>query len=149
MPLVQWVGGEGGPCLPEQGKCKEVGGRSCQHLRLGDDALAVPVQGWHEFSEKIKPNISGALLDLASLKLSSERLFAILVRGAQEHGFLENVSFVVNRVQDHQSWSATVTKIRVSLSFFFGNSGPDGTVGLLSHAFLTARKRRRRRKGGR
>lgn len=68
---MQWVGGEG---ALEQGKCKEVGGRSCQHLRLGDDALAVPVQGWHEFSEKIKPKISGALLDLASLKLNSERL---------------------------------------------------------------------------
>lgn len=40
---------------PEQGKCKEVGGRICQHLRLGDDALAMPVQGWHAFSEKIKP----------------------------------------------------------------------------------------------
>lgn len=59
---------------PEQGKCKEVGGRICQHLRLGDDALAVPVQGWREFSEKIKPKISGALLDLASLKLSGEWL---------------------------------------------------------------------------
>lgn len=131
-------GGEGSggfTTAPEQGKCKEVGGRICQHLRLGDDALAVPVQGWHEFSEKIKPKISGALLDLASLKLSGEWLLAFLVRGAQEHGFLINVSFV-NKVQgpsrlvchSDQGWS-------VSLLFFFGNSGPESVVGLSSHAF--------------
>ena len=72
---MQW-GEESGrfAIAPEQGKCKEVGGIICQHLKLGDDALAVPVQGWREFSEKIKPKISGALLDLASLKLSGEWL---------------------------------------------------------------------------
>lgn len=80
---------------PKPGKCQEVSGRSGQHLRRGDDALAVPVQGWHEFSEEMKPKLSGALL-----KPSSEWHVAFLVRGAQEHGGLINVSFVVNRVQD-------------------------------------------------
>lgn len=110
-----WKGRGGFTAAPEQGKCKEVGGRICQHLRLGDDALAVPVQGWHEFSEKIKPKISGALLDLASLKLSGEWLLAFLVRGDQEHEFLINVSFV-KRVQgpsrlvchSDQGWSVIV-----------------------------------------
>lgn len=107
-------GGEGTLChCPPAGK---VGGRICQHLRLGDDALAVPVQGWHEFSETIKPKISSALLDLASLKLSGEWLLSFLVRRTQEHGFLINLSFVVNRVQDpsrlvchsDQGWSISV-----------------------------------------
>lgn len=75
-PCSRWEGREAFAITPKQGKCKGVGGRSCQHLRLGDGALAVPMQGWHEFSEKMKPKISGALLDLASLKLSSECLFA-------------------------------------------------------------------------
>lgn len=74
---MQWVGGVGRFAIsPKQGKCKGVGGRSCQPLRLGDGALAVPVRGWHEFSEKIKPKIPGVLLDLARLKLSSEQLCA-------------------------------------------------------------------------
>lgn len=71
------MGGKGSLChAPKLGKCKEVGGRICQHLRLGDGALTVPVRGWHEFSEKITSKISGALLDLASLKLSNEWLWA-------------------------------------------------------------------------
>lgn len=56
---MQWWEGRGAFTIAlEQGMCKEVDGRICQHLRLGDDALAMPVQGWYEFSEKIKPKIS-------------------------------------------------------------------------------------------
>lgn len=53
-----WEGRRDFATALEQGMCKEVGGRGCQNLRLGNDALVVPVQGWYEFSEKIKPKKS-------------------------------------------------------------------------------------------
>lgn len=45
-------------------------------------------ESWLVFSEKIKPKISKALLDLASFTLGREQLFAFLVRGVQERVFL-------------------------------------------------------------
>lgn len=46
----------------------------------------------------------------------------------------------------HQVWSAIVTKVGVSLLLFFGGSGPDSMVDLLSHAFRTSRKRKRKKR---
>lgn len=69
-------------------------------------------------SQKIK--ISGALLDLAGLKLSSEELLAFLLRGAQEHGFLVNVSFAEKPIKVVLTWRP---RLECHCHSVFGNSG--------------------------
>ena len=70
--------------------------------KAGDDAPAALVESWLVFSEKIKPKISKALLDLASFTLGREQLFAFLVRGVQERVFLGECA--ANRIQSPARW---------------------------------------------
>lgn len=59
-------------------------------------------ESWLVFSEKIKPTISKALLDLASFTLGREQLLAFSVRGAQERVFLGECS--ANWIQRPARW---------------------------------------------
>lgn len=103
--------------------------------KAGDGVLAALVESWLVFSEKIKPKISKALLDLASCKLGREQLFAFLVRGVQARPFLGECS--VNRIQSparlvrhtDQGWTTFLWRFLVCVF----------SVGLLTHAFLTSR----------